>query len=488
VKKIPHLCNMNAANKLKKAGFWLSATKVFDRILKLLYFTVIFRLLSPEEVGLYGLLLTIVQLSDGFTRSGFKAALIQKSNPAEVQFTVWLFELARGLFLYAVLFFGANLIGGIFEVELTAYLRLAALTILLRALMNIRITELIRALDYKKQFFIQSSGSLFESVGGILLLWWFPDLWTILWVFVGRNLISFLVSYLVIPFVGIHRLHVKASWELTAFGKWIFAANIVFLASIYLDDLIVGKLLGMRDLGYYHAAFKYANIGVMELGNVFKELAFPAVAVMQHERHKVAKLLLQFTDILSMVVNCITGFLIVSADTLIPLLMGPGWEEVIPVFQLLCLVGWVRSILGIYGAYFKGIGQSKKSFILNTTRVLVLLLAIFPGIWYLGLMGVALASVLSVLVLIPVVLVWLRGTFLMEWKLFVKKIGRNTGVAVAAASFLLIIKWYLPFFGGLLLLLSLGFVYGLSYLLLDYFLVKPQQQGACHQLQRLIKR
>ncbi len=455
--------------------------------MKLFYFTVIFRLLSPEEVGLYGLLLTIVQLSDGFTRSGFKEALIQKSNPADVQFTVWVFELARGLFLYAVLFFGANLIGGIFEVELTSYLRLAAFTILLRVLMNIRITELIRSLDYKKQFFIQSSGSLFESVGGMLLLWFFPDLWTILCVFVGRYLVSLITSYLVIPFVGLHRLQWRASWLLTAFGKWIFGANVVFLASIYLDDLIVGKLLGMKELGFYHAAFKYANIGVMELGNVFKELAFPAVAGIQHDRQKVAKLLLHFTDILSVVVNFATGFLLVSADTLIPLLMGPGWEAVIPVFQLLCMVGWIRSMLGTYGAYFKGIGQSKKSFLLNTTRVLVLLLAIFPGIWYLGLIGVALASVLSVLVLIPIVLFWLSDAFPVEWKLFLKKIGRNTGVAMAAASFLLFIKWCLPFLDGLLLLLSLGCMYSLFYLLLDYLFLKPQQQGAWYQLRHLIR-
>ena len=69
------------------------------------------RLLSPDDFGTIGMLAIFIMLSNSFVEGGFGAALIQKKNPTQTDYsTVFYFNLICCIALYALLYFFAPLI------------------------------------------------------------------------------------------------------------------------------------------------------------------------------------------------------------------------------------------------------------------------------------------------------------------------------------------------------------------------------------------
>lgn len=478
---------MNIKKKLRSAGIWLSLTKGADRVVKFIYFTLMIRMLTAEEVGLYGLTITLVQLSNGFTRSGFKEAIIQnEKTDLSVNYTVWLFETVRGTLLFGLIYFSAGLISSFYDANLTSYLRFAALSILITGAINIQCLNFIRKLNYRQNFYYIFTPSLVESSLGIILLFFYPSVWTVLCAYLIRNLTTLILSFSIIKWTGVQSLNVKGAFALTKFSRWIFGANIVFLLSTYVDDLSIGKLINVEALGFYYVAYKYANLGVMEVGNVFKELSFPAISKLQNNMQSAYKLHYALTDVVSGVISLIAGFLIINASEILSLLMGDGWNEVVPVFQILCVGALGRSILGIYGSFFKGIGLPKVSFLFNLIRFITLILFIFMLISEYQLIGVALASMISVLVLYPVAKYLTHAQFKSSGNLIFINEVKNIISVILCTLIVLFIRRFIMVDGILWMLIS-SLIFVVLFLSFDFFIFnRAKKAGIIVQLSKLL--
>ncbi len=141
----------------------------------------------------------------------------------------------------------------------------------------------------------------------------------------------------------------QAAREVLSFGAGIYVKTLLEYGSQNLDNLIVGRVLGVTALGYYDKAFATMMRLSTRLNLNGPAISFRLFALMQEDRERFRrgyrKIILSATLLGYPVM---TG-LIVAAPELIRVLFGERWSPATVPFQVLCAVAMLR-ILNAYAS------------------------------------------------------------------------------------------------------------------------------------------
>ena len=92
-------------NKAVKGILWTAVQKYSTMIVSFISGIILARLLTPEDYGCIGMLAIFMSLAEVFIDAGFGAALIQKKEPTQEDYsTVFHFNMGMSVVLYAILF------------------------------------------------------------------------------------------------------------------------------------------------------------------------------------------------------------------------------------------------------------------------------------------------------------------------------------------------------------------------------------------------
>jgi PST family polysaccharide transporter len=141
--------------------------------------------------------------------------------------------------------------------------------------------------------------------------------------------------------------------------------------------------------------YRIANLIITEVVTPLGMALKPAYAALQSdpERLRVA-----FEKSLSVVAAFIlpTGiFLLLTADLIVPVLLGTKWNAIIPILPIFVLGAIFQGIEGISFAFFIGTGSPHKDFYLALTKAISLMACIYPFFLLAGLKGIAWAVTIS---------------------------------------------------------------------------------------------
>ena len=145
------MARQSLKDKTVKGTFWSAADAFLGYGVLLLVGIVLARLLSPEEYGLIGIVTIFTTLMHGIMDSGFSSALIRKQDTKDEDYnTLFFFNLAVSLILYALLYAGAPWIAWFFErPPLLQLVRAMGLILILQSLCIVHETILKRKIDFK---------------------------------------------------------------------------------------------------------------------------------------------------------------------------------------------------------------------------------------------------------------------------------------------------------------------------------------------------
>jgi O-antigen/teichoic acid export membrane protein len=100
---------------------------------------VLANLLTPNDFGCIGLLAIFIALSQTFIDGGFGAALIQKNQPTQDDFsTIFFWNIGLSIIIYSIIYLCAPLVAGFYEMPiLTNLLRVQAIILIINAFVRI---------------------------------------------------------------------------------------------------------------------------------------------------------------------------------------------------------------------------------------------------------------------------------------------------------------------------------------------------------------
>lgn len=132
----------------------------------------------------------------------------------------------------------------------------------------------------------------------------------------------------------------------------------------------------------------------MKLNPIITRVLFPAFAKIQDDTEK---LRVNFYKLLSVVgiINfpALLGLMVVS-NNFVPLVFGEKWNSIIPVLQLLCVVGLLRSVGNPIGSLLMAKARVDISFKFNVFKTFLFIPAIVIGGQMAGAIGVTLGFLL----------------------------------------------------------------------------------------------
>ena len=192
---------------------------------------------------------------------------------------------------------------------------------------------------------------------------------------------------------------------LMRFSKWRVVSNCLYYVSVRSDDLLVGRYLGRQALGNYRIAYRLANLPTTEVVTVIETVAFPALAQRARTSHQLA--ITAYPRYLTLTCGLAGPFaavFAVLAQPLVAALLGSQYAEAAAPLAIMCVAGYLRAVVSTSGSLVMSLSRPALDTLMGSVRAVTLVVGIIVLAPH-GVVGAAVASLLSLVVTIPMWLV-----------------------------------------------------------------------------------
>lgn len=389
---------MSLREKTISGAKWSAMATVVIIGLGLVQMTVLARIIDNHQFGLLTVSLVIIALADTLSDFGIANSIIQRKEISHLELTTlyWL-NVALGIVVFALVFSLSGVIAGVLHnPDLAPLMRTLSFAFVViphgqqfRALMQ-------KELEFSKIGMIETSAVLAGFTFTVVSAHFWPLAMTaILGYLVNSAVRTLLFGWFGrrIYRPGLHFSLASVSSNLR-FGAWLTADSIINYVNTNLSTLVLARILGASVAGGYNLAYNVAVVPPMKLNPIITRVLFPAFAKIQDDT---AKLRVNFYKLLSVVgiINfpVLLGLMVVS-NNVVPLVFGEKWVSIVPILQLLCVVGLLRSVGNPIGSLLMAKARVDISFKFNVFKTFLFIPAIIIGGHVAGALGVTLGFLL----------------------------------------------------------------------------------------------
>lgn len=362
---------------------WNTAEKLAIGILQFGIGIILARKLSPGDFGLLGMLTVFIVISQVFIDSGFSKALIQKQGRTDADYsTVFYFNLVVSVFIYIVLFCGADYIARFYKSpQLLPLTRVVFAILILNGLTVVQDAQLLIDVKFKTIAKINIVASLVSGIAGVAAAYLEFGVWALVLQVLLKSVVAFIIKWIVAGWWPC----LVFSWDsfkgLFRFGSKLLASGLLSagMTNIYL--VIIGKLYNPFELGYYTRAMIFPEMSSGTVTSVFQTVTFPLLSSLQDDRsrmvHVYAKLLAAATMIMlpSMVM------LAILSKPLILVLLTDKWLPSVPLLFWLALSFIFAPLSAINMNMLNAIGRSDLFLKLDLYKIpliIIMMIVTFP--------------------------------------------------------------------------------------------------------------
>ena len=234
--------------RVVRSGMWVGVQNAGANILQTVRSIILARLLTPEIFGLMSLCQVAVRGLDLFTETGIAPALIHRQERvAEAVNTAYTLQIMRGFLLALLAIPLAPLAAAYYGDErLRAVIAVLSMSFIVSGFSNINTILLQKKLDFRRLAALELTLALISTVAVSVLAYIMRSVWALV---IGQLLTSAMrvtLSYIIVPGRPVMRFDRTIAWELFKYGRFITGLTIVLFVTSEIDNLVVGKVLGLQ--------------------------------------------------------------------------------------------------------------------------------------------------------------------------------------------------------------------------------------------------
>lgn len=392
------LAKVGLRTKTVKGIFWTVASQLIRLVVGFVTLAILARFLAPSAFGLMAMAAVFANMFIILNDLGLPSAIIQKKDVTEehLSSSFWL-NLLEGTLVTVILIALAPLIAKFYSNnDLTMIIIVLSFIFAISSIGMIQSAIFSKMLNFKTLAIIEIASSVSAAGVAIVLAVCGFGVWSL----VAQSLVSTVIMSMMLFILSKWKPKLIFRWqpvrELLSFGLNLFGFNIVNYLSRNLDNLLIGKVLGARQLGFYDIAYRLLLFPVANVSAVIGRVMFPALSVIQNDKEAVRSAYIRATRYIGTITFPLMAGLIVLAPQLVRVAFGTKWERSIFLIQVLAVVGLLQSIATTRGWIFLSQGRAKALFRLGLALAAVYAFAFLIGLHW-NVEGVAVAYAIAVI-------------------------------------------------------------------------------------------
>ncbi|MGH9333366.1 MAG: lipopolysaccharide biosynthesis protein, partial [Vicinamibacteria bacterium] len=318
------------------------------------------RLLTPGDFGLVAMATALTAFLYLFREMGLSTATVQRAevNHGQISTLFWI-NLGMGALMGVVLIALARPIAWFYQrPDLTNVVLVLALALPLGALAVQHRALLQRQMRFGVLGAIELTSVMTGTVAAIALALSGAGYWSLVAMPLATELVSSVGTWIACgwrPGLPRRGSGVRA---MLGFGGNLAAFNLVNYLARNLDNILIGKFLGPGPLGQYSRAYGLLMMPLRQVNAPLGAVAVPALSRLADSPERYQR---GYCDVLQktqMLLLPGIAFLMVCADWVIFLVLGPQWRDAAAIFAFLGLAGITQPLTNTTGWLFITQGRS----------------------------------------------------------------------------------------------------------------------------------
>ncbi|MCV3216505.1 oligosaccharide flippase family protein [Plectonema radiosum NIES-515] len=376
------------------------------------------RLLKPEYFGLMALVATLRVGLELFSDIGIAQNIINSKRGDEPAFlnTAWTLQVIRGVVIWIICLVLSFPAAKFYNDERLVWLiPIALFYSVVDGFTSTSIHTLHRHMELGKLSFYELALQTCYFSTLCILVWFYPNIWTLAIGTVIAGIYKLVSSYWLIPKYT-HRFtwEPDAVKEILSFGKWMFIASALMFAAEQADRLVLAKILSFQMLGVYTVAYTLASIPREVIKQLSYKVIFPTISQQADlPRAILREKILRQRWLILLGTAIVLAFLTTIGDLLVAVLYDKRYADATWMMPILCTGIWFSLLFYTISPALLAISKPLYSAQSNFARFGVIILGVPLAYYSFGTLGAIIVIAFSDL---PLYIVNLYG--LWQEKLF----------------------------------------------------------------------
>ncbi|MFC4688704.1 lipopolysaccharide biosynthesis protein [Epilithonimonas pallida] len=382
-------------SQLGKGIIWSAIDRFSVVGIQVVFEILMARILSPQEYGLMGLLLVVISFTQIFVDSGFGNALIFKKGRTETDFsTAFYTSVITGLVIYILLFLFAPYLSNFFNKEITLYIRVIGIGILLNSLAVIYKTRLTIIIDFKSQAKFSFFAVLISGIIGIIIAYLGYGIWALICQNVALAFFNLFFLYINLKWLPKLEFSKRSFFDLFNYGSKLLYAAIINAIYINMNSVLLGKFYSTKALGIYTKSYQFTIYPISMLTGIIQRVFFPYLMKFQEDYNQLYSHNNKYNKLIFIILLPIVTLVTLLSHFLIKLILSDQWVNMTVPFNILLVSTLFYPLIIMNMNIFQVIGKTSRFlFVEILTKIIGLTIIII--FYNYGLIGICIGILIQ---------------------------------------------------------------------------------------------
>jgi O-antigen/teichoic acid export membrane protein len=410
--------NTELKHKTFHAVLWALVRVGTSNVVGFVVFTVLARILSPRDFGVFALAILVVDIARIVSSAGLSDAITRDKDRDELLAdTAFWANLGLGCIVGGVTWVLAPLYASVIEQpEITPVVRCLALLVPVSSLSGIHTARKLGEFGHKAVAARMMSSSALGGAAAVIAAIAGLGVWSLVIQTAIVDVVGIVFAWQTYPWRPRLRFDRRRLLDVCGFSGIMMLTQVLGILLTRIQDVVIGRYISVAAVGTYRVAWRMIDLIAQTTIQPMVGVSFVTLSQLQDDRERFRQAFLRMLGLGALFTfPAISGFGVLSSE-IIALLFGPKWAASGDIAKILTLMAIPFCMNFFIGPALAAIGRSAtiaKGSVVQTAATLALSLLAAPF----GLQWVAAAYVL-------------RAYLTMPYHLALFK--RDTGIGLAA--------------------------------------------------------
>ena len=382
------------SHELKRKTFhsavWNAVRIATSNLLSFVVFSVLTRILSPREFGIFALASVVIEFARILTSAGLADAVMRTKELDETfADTAFWANLLLGCGVGIVTWVGAPLYASMtLQPEVTPILRWLALLIPISSLSGIHIARKLREFGYKPLVIRIVIGSLLGGFAAVAAAFSGFGVWSLVIQAAITDTVGCILVWQTYPWRPRLRFRVGLFADVFSFSASVMLTQVMFTILIRIQDMVIARFVSASAVGVYRVAWRLNGLIVQTTNQPLADISLVTFAQLQDDRTRFRGAYLRMLGLGAFFTFPALFGLGALSDEIIPLLFGPKWASASDIVKILTFMAVPIVLNNFGGQALAALGRSgtiaKVATVQATLTLVFSLLAAPYGLWWIA--------------------------------------------------------------------------------------------------------